>query len=211
VAYAARGAYKAQQGFFARGDASAGDTPQSNIDEMQRLHHEAAKDLQIAIAANPHLTPAYTFLLRMAKTSSMPFTAKEMLDQAEKTDKRSFYVRHEYIVSLQPRWGGSHEEMSAYAKSALKYADLNPRIWSLQGAADADRGEEQYRAGDYVAAVKLYTKALRFGDSLAWLKDRAACYCYQDKSAEAIADYRRVLSYDPNDRIAQIGVRGGRP
>ena len=211
AAYAARGAYKAQQGFLARGDAAAGDTPQSNIDEMQRLHNEAAKDLQIAIAANPHLIPAYTFLLRMAKTSGMPFTAKEMIDQAEKSDKRSFYLRHEYLVSLQPRWGGSHDAMSAYAKSAVKYTDLNPRLWSLQGAADADRGDEQYRAGDYDAAVKLYTNALRFGDRLAWLKDRAACYNCQDKSAEAVADYRRVLSYDPNDRTAQIGVRGGRP
>jgi membrane associated rhomboid family serine protease/tetratricopeptide (TPR) repeat protein len=211
MAYAARGTYRAQQGFIARGGEYASDTPRSQLDEMQRLHDEAAKDLQLAIAANPQLMPAYSCLIVMAKTSNMPYSAKQILDLAVEKDKRSFYVRHEYIVSLQPRWGGSYGDMSAYAKSASEFSGMNPRLWSLQGAADADRADDQYRAGNYSGAVKLYTKALRFGDRLTWLKYRAACNYYQDKKNEAIADYRRVVSYDPSDRTAQAGMTGAEP
>jgi len=204
IAYAARGEYKARQGFVARGGDYISNTPQSRLDEMHRLHDEAAKDLQTAVAANRHLMPAYIRLVSIAKTSNMPFSAKEIVKEAERIDPRSFYVRHEYMGALLPRWGGSYGEMSDFAKTAIKYCNLNPRLWSLQGAADADRADLYYREGDYSAAARYFTKALSFGDRVAWLKYRAACYENQGKSNEAAADYRKAQYYDP-DSAAQAG------
>ncbi len=133
----------------------------------------------------------------------MPFSTKEVLDKAEERDKRTFYVRHAYMLSLQPRWGGSYQEMSAFAKQARKYSDLNPRLWTLQGEADADRAYQYYVDGNYTAATKLYTQALKFGDRVNWFQYRAACYYKQGMKDEAIADYKRILYYIPTDMTAQ--------
>ncbi|WP_136526553.1 rhomboid family intramembrane serine protease [Geomonas ferrireducens] len=203
VAYAARGTYKAEQGFLARGTQYINETPQSNLDEMQRLHDDATTDLQKSLAANPFLMPAYCSLLRMAKTSNMPFSPKQIMDQAVNADKRAFVVRYEYIVSLEPRWGGSYGEMSDYAKSATKYGNLNPRLWCLLGVVESDRADDHYRAGEYSSAVRCYTNALKYGDRTSVLKYRAGCYFELYKKAEAIADYRKVLYYDPTDVKAQ--------
>lgn len=211
MAYAARGAYRAEQGFIARGEKYISDTPPSQLVEMQSLHNEAAKDLQIAVAVSPHLMPAYSYLLTMAKASNMPFSPKQILDEAVVNDKRSFLIRHEYMASLQPRWGGSYGEMSAFAKSAVKYNHLNPRLWSLQGAADADRADMHHIDHDYRAAIKSYSRALKYGDRVSWLKYRAGCYYYEGKKDEATADYKRVLFYDPTDSTAQAGVSGLTP
>jgi tetratricopeptide (TPR) repeat protein len=170
---------------------------------MQRLHNEAAKDLQIAISKKPSLMPAYTYLVAIAKTTNMSFSTKQILDKAEENDKRTFYVRYEYVLSLQPRWGGSYEEMSAFAQHAIKFSDLNPRLWTLQGDAYIDRADSYYQEGNYVAAIESYTEALKFGDRVSWLKARAASYYKLGQKDEAIADYKRVLYYSPTDSMSR--------
>ncbi|MBJ6800308.1 rhomboid family intramembrane serine protease [Geomonas propionica] len=204
VAYAARGTYKAEQGFLVRGTKYIDETPQSNLDQMQRLHDDATTDLQTALAANPLLMPAYSSLLRMAKTSNMSFSPKQIVDQAVNADKRAYAVRFEYIVSLEPRWGGSYGEMSDFATSATKYSNLNPRLWCLLGAVESDRADDLYRSGEFASAIRRYTKALKYGDRTSLLKYRAGCYFELYKKAEAIADYRKALYYDPTDEKAQV-------
>jgi tetratricopeptide (TPR) repeat protein len=187
ISYAARGIFKAQQGLY------------YETKNMQRLHDEAAKDLQIAISKNPSLMPAYTWLVIIAKQSKRPFTAKQILQKAEENDRRTFIVRYQYILSLQPRWGGSYQEMSKFAEQVMKYADSNPRLWSLQGEADADRADKYYDQGNYVSAIESYTAALRFGDRIKWLKRRAECYENLGQKDKSSADYERVRFYDPHD------------
>ena len=203
--------YKAEQGFITRGEESINNTPQSNVDEMQRLHDKAAKDLQMALATNPYVMPAYTSLMVMARTSSMPFSATDILKKAEASDDRTYFVRQEYMVSLQPRWGGSHEAMKEFAKSVIQYNDRNPRLWSLQGAADADRAYSHYQAGNFSAAVRYYTKALRFGDRFPWLEYRAASRFYLGKKDKAVNDYKKVLYYDPTETKSLAGAGGEEP
>jgi len=202
VAYAARGGYKTELGLIARGAKFIADTPDSKIQEMQRWHNEAAKDLQIAITKKSSLISAYSILMEIATASNMPFTARQILDGAEIFDKRTFYVKAGYMNSLLPRWGGTYREMSEFAQSELKYLNSNPRLWTLQGAADADRADDYYREENYAAAIESYTQALKFGDCVTWLKYRAACYYKQGKKDEATADYKRVLYYSPANTTA---------
>jgi tetratricopeptide (TPR) repeat protein len=203
MAYAARGAYKTTEGYWERGGKYISETPQYKIDKMQRLHEEAALDLQVAISKNPALMPAYVDLIDIAKASTMTFTARQILEKAVAHDNRTFLVRYKYIRSLLPRWGGSHEEMSKYAQQTTQYTHLNPRLWSLQGEVSADRADDYEREGDYQSAVVSYTAALQFGDRTSWLKERAICYSKLGQMDLAAADANRVLYYSPTDLIAR--------
>ncbi|NTW59495.1 MAG: SUMF1/EgtB/PvdO family nonheme iron enzyme, partial [Nitrospirae bacterium] len=210
IAYTARGVYKAVLGFNARGTKYISETPARDLERMQRFHEEAAKDLQIAITKNPFVMPAYDALEKMARASDMPFTSKQILQKAEAIDNRIFYIRFQYMRSLQPRWGGSHQQMKDYAKSVVKYADLNPRIWSLQGDVYADIADGYFRDDNYEAAVESYTAALMFGDRTDWLRARAACYYRLGQQEPSHADLRRVLYYEPSSQSTQIVSKVGK-
>jgi tetratricopeptide (TPR) repeat protein len=197
ISYAARGSYKALQGSY------------YETQNRPRLHDEAAKDLQIAISKNPALMPAYASLVSIARESKMPFAAKEILQKAEQNDERTFIVRYQYLLSLQPRWGGSYKEMTKFAEQVIKYIDLNPRLWSLQGEADADRAEIYYKEGNYGSAIEAYTAALKFGDRVTWLKRRAECYEILGQKDKSLADYERVRFYNPID--SSVVVRSAQP
>ena len=95
---------------------------------MIALHRQAAKDLQTAITKNPALMPVYSRLISIAMASEMPFTPFEIFQKAEKIDKRNYYVRATYMLSLRPRWGGSYDAMAEFGRYAIRYVDLNPRF-----------------------------------------------------------------------------------
>lgn len=203
VAYAARGIYKTRLGFKARGSKYINETPESSIEEMERLHKEAAKDLEIAINKNPGLMPAYRNFMSIASASRSTFTTKQLMDKTEENDKRTFSVRYEYMTSLQPKWGGSYEEMAKFAQHAIQYVNLNPRLWSFQGEISAYHANQFLQVGDYASAADSYTEALKFGDRVMWLRARAGCYERLGKNDRATMDYRRVLQYLPSDKTAQ--------
>lgn len=191
IAYAARGIHKAEQGFNARGIKFINETRPGQISEMQRCHDEAAKDLLAAIRKQPSLMPAYVWLLYMAKSSNMPYTAKEILQQAEEQDKRTYSARSSYLDSLQPKWGGSFEEMNAYAKQLMPYLDLNPRLWDLQGNSYYLQAFELHREKKYEAAVQLYTEALKYGETQKRLNLRASAYSAMGREDLAGADLKK--------------------
>ncbi|HUJ18796.1 MAG TPA: CsgG/HfaB family protein [Nitrospirota bacterium] len=188
ISFCARGVYKALQA--------------SSVFEKNKhqLYLDASNDLQTSIKKNPSLMPAYTWLIKIAtKTSDVPFTAIEILKQAEKNDPSTFNVRYEYMMSLKPAFGGSYEKMNVFSVQAAKYANLNPLLWSLQGEVDADRADNSYRDDNCAAAIKYYTAALKFGDRTSWLKNRAYCYERLGQNNEARADFERIRYYNLQD------------
>jgi len=183
VAYAARGVYQAQQGW---------DT-----------YDAAAVDLQNAIRKNPSLMPAYTWLITMAIDRDMPYTAQQILQAAEKNDKQSYSVRYAYMRWLEARMGkDSVDELTKFAEGLIPFADLNPRLWSLQGEADFFRGQRIQSRNNFGAAVELYTSALKYGDQPKLFDSRSFCYLYLGQKALEYADrdkYRYYASRDNSD------------
>lgn len=140
VAYAVRGRYKVSRGYFFRGGKFIDETPPENIEKMQALHEEARPDLLRAIEQDPKLLPAYSALIDIEQGSGSAEDAAYFESEAVKHSPAAYYLRHNYLTSLQPRWGGSYEEMQAYVDKLDEAAKINPRIWSLKGEVSAERG-----------------------------------------------------------------------
>ncbi len=204
TAYTARGVYKALQKLIANmwGSKYANGKPltKDELEKVRLLDRSAIKDLQAALDKDPAYTPAYVWLIKTARGTDMQIDTQQLMTRLNKLDKQSFAARAEYMISLKPRWGGSYEKMAAYAREAITYADLNPRLWSLQGEVAADQGESFFAAGRCDAAIERYTAALQYGDRIEWLKKRAECYDRLQKKDWAAADYERVRFYDVYDR-----------
>lgn len=203
IAYAARGIFKAQQGFTVRGKKPAKRTPSENLERMRQLHVEAAADLELAISKHPSLQPAYGWMIQITKASNLHFSAREILQKAVAADSRTYYTRFQYMTAMSPLWCGSMDSMIAYAMEIETTPTTNPRVWSIQGEVFAEIADFFYQDRAFVKAAELYTAALQFGDRTTTLKWRAACYYNLGQFKESIDDLDRALYYNPNDEIAR--------
>jgi hypothetical protein len=133
ISYGARGVYKVNRGYEIRGSKYIDETPPENIAGMTRLHQEAKGDLFAAIKQNGRLTPAYCALILIEQASGNTDDARNILAAGVRSIPETYYVRYTYLIALHPRWGGSYEQMQAYADSLGSDAVVNPRLWSLKG------------------------------------------------------------------------------
>jgi tetratricopeptide (TPR) repeat protein len=138
-AYAASGSAYVSMASKARGGAYISDTPQSNIDAMNRLLAQADIDLQHAVALNPQVTPAY---VAMINAGSMSLGGDYILHAA----KRGLAVAPDnYAIygvlsgAAQPKWGGSLGAMNRVAAQAQAHVKQNPLLAILLSAEPAYR------------------------------------------------------------------------
>jgi tetratricopeptide (TPR) repeat protein len=204
IAYAARGYYKMAQASSVRGNDYINKVSRENLQAMQRYCNEAASDFQIAVQKNPELTPAWIGLVRIGMIAAMPFSADDMFQEAIKHDRRSFYLRQQYMKSLEPRWGGSYDTMAAFASRCARDADLNPRIWLLLGSIYADQANLLSQQGDHPHAAEMYSQALQYGDRLDWLQYRANSLSKYGEYDKAVTDLEKILYYSPDHENATV-------
>jgi tetratricopeptide (TPR) repeat protein len=152
-AMTARANFYAALGWEARGEALISDTPPEQIQQMQAHHAKALALYQEAIAKEPRLLPAYVGLVKLGKNDAelgnTAFAAARKIDPACKV------LLSDRMTALQPRWGGSYEQMLALEQEMLPYLEKRPllalsRVWPyIDMAANLSR-EKRY---DEAAAV----------------------------------------------------------
>ena len=196
ISRAARGAYEVSLGYKQRGDRYIAETPSQNLAMMEATLGVAREDLEKALELNSKFPPAYVLLLRVAQAVGGTEAAAAIERRATREVPTTYYVRHEYLMNLRPRWGGSYEQMTRYAHSLTSAADLNPRIWSLNGES---WGELAFTAccteHDDAAAIRYYTVALHYGDRLEFLKSRGTLYLRTHRYDLALKDFQRYRDY----------------
>lgn len=127
-AYAASGSAYVAMAWNARGGAYISDTPQSNIDAMNRLLMEADSDLERAMALNPQVTPIYVAMMRAGSLS----LGRDYIHRAVRRglavapDNYSIYGMLSAVE--EPRWGGSLEAMDRVAQQAQAHVKQNPLL-----------------------------------------------------------------------------------
>ncbi len=111
------------------------------------------------------------------------------------------------MVALQPRWGGSLEAMAGFGEYCAHDVSLNPRFWVLLSDVYADVAYSLCLKGDDTDAVKLFDRALQYGDKLYNLQCRANSLQRCGRYDEAERDVRKILSYDPEHQAALTLMR----
>lgn len=192
-AYGARGFYRMNRGLSIRGYNSINQTSPKNIEAMRHYFNLAKLDLKKAIEINREFIPGYYALIYMETTSGSREITQEIYKQAIKISPNSFQIRNIYLHSLKPRWGGSYAEMQSYINTLDKPIQNNPLIWTLKGNLFDEMGHQARLDGDDELALKLYTKALAYGDRVSFLKGMAQVNRSLKKFETALTYYKKCL------------------
>ncbi len=195
-AYTARGAFFTSQGFEARGTKYAKETTDKQFHKMKEFHKKAWKDFDKAIEINPKLVFAHKGLIEISRASSSFKDTDKVFEEAVAHLPHSYNIIHGYIAAVQPRWGGSFDLMYVTGLEAAKHADINPRLWSLQGDVFAEKGYTALIKKDYSTAIEAYTKALSYGIRTSWLRWRASSYYGSGQLKNSLADYELIRTFD---------------
>jgi TPR repeat protein len=196
--YLARAEYFHSLGWKSRGSKWAKDTMRNQFDEMSNYFSQAVDDINTALELNPKLFSAYKLLISTATATGESEANKLFIEKALEISPYSFILRFVYMSDLEPRWGGSYRKMKQFAEEAQKYTNVNPKLRILQGLVYCDQGRMEAYNKRYKEAVKLYTKALSFGDFWYFFKERATIYYYYlHQYDKALADINSSISIRP--------------
>lgn len=137
----ARASYYRRMAWKARGGGFAGDTPAAQMTRMSELVERAIPLYRKAIALKPRLMPAYEGMLNLAKADSLDAVGEEAFEGANAVDPACPTIAKERMNALLPRWGGSYEQMEAYAARLRPLVAQRPLLALHVAAIHADMGD----------------------------------------------------------------------
>jgi len=95
---------------------------------MHEFFRQATRDLTSSLTVKPNIV-AYYELIRTAKADpTLEIPVSEYLNRALELCPACFELRRQYMVGLEPRWGGSYEEMGKFATESQRFAHANPQL-----------------------------------------------------------------------------------
>jgi tetratricopeptide (TPR) repeat protein len=127
-AWAASGTAYVAMATDVRGSKYMKDTPQENVDSMDKLLAQADSDLRQAIALDPKLTPAYAELIHAGRLGFGRAYTSEAIRSALAVAPDDYAIRSQAMWALEPKWGGSLGAMDRFATQAQAYAHTNPMM-----------------------------------------------------------------------------------
>jgi tetratricopeptide (TPR) repeat protein len=163
VAHLSQGIHLRTRAMRARGDALASEITPEQFAQMGSYFEQAAQELgkSLELAKKPLLT--YLYALDVSNYQGDAESSRNILDAALKVAPESFLIRQRYMGTLETRWGGSQDAMSAFVQET-EAANLPPEAMNrlrarvlVDQAWVAQHQEEFKRAGD------LYMQAYRLG------------------------------------------------
>jgi len=136
----ARGVFYETSAWDARGTKFSRQTPRENLRRMSDFVGRAIPLLDTAIRSNPRLMPAYEHLLDAALVDSRHDDEARAIKSAAAVDPACVGVATKRMQTMQPRWGGSYEDMLSYSAELARYVPGRPQLANAAAAPFADRG-----------------------------------------------------------------------
>lgn len=150
-----------RQGWAARGGDFASETSAEQFAAMAEFFAQAMPLYARAIELDGRLTDSYQGLISIAKNGGYPGLEQVAMEQARAQVPGCQEIAREYLVALQPKWGGSLEQMGDFIRAlepAMASAPLlvnqraAPYVLMVGAAHQADSSTaEQAAAVDQVA------------------------------------------------------------
>jgi tetratricopeptide (TPR) repeat protein len=206
VARLARAIYYVKVGEKRRGGAFISETTEEQLGGMEAAFTRASEDLEASLHLDDKPILTYAQLMDIARYVGNGESARAILEAAIKVDRYNLVVRVKYMGTLEPRWGGSEEEMRAFLEESRRAGLPEAPLRLLEGMIFADQAQTEKEAGDYTSAERDYRKSVALGndDCLLCL---AEVLTDEGKLADAIPIYSRSLALFPGnaDTLASRG------
>jgi tetratricopeptide (TPR) repeat protein len=205
IALTARGYYYSHLGAVSRGTAFANDTLPEKFQAMEKFLEKAAADLSAATGLDNGISVAFGRLIRLAKVIGKSKASEAVLSTGLRTNPSSYFIRAQYLGSLQPKWGGSLEEVEHFLTTFDGKSAGNPALAALRGYPDYVKADVSQLNGEDEKAVAHYTQAINLG--LPVHTERGRILDVLGRSSEALEDFRIDLASDPQD-VSALEARG---
>ena len=193
----ARASYFRSRAQASRGTRWAKDTSATQFAHMELNLGSAGQDVASALKLKGELIVGFEILIAIEMFAPTSGSDRPLVERALANWPNSFLIRKTYMHRLKPRWGGSYEEMQAFADAAQAYAEANPRLKFLHGFIFMDRGQLLSHDKRFEDAVQAHTQALSYGDYWRFRYERADTYWRMNRYPEALEDVTRAIALYP--------------
>ena len=195
AAYLSRGGHWTDVGFAMRGTAFVDKTHADNFTELARAFAIGEKDLLRAVELRPRLIAAHIPLMRGYKGTSQRTKLDAIVIDAVGRCRTCFLPRANAMLSMLPRWGGSYEAMSEFAR--LAPVENNPLLKVLPGFIYDDQADVLRSAKRYEEALVAINTAVASTDYWQWYVQRSQIYRESSQLALAVTDAEHAALLRP--------------
>lgn len=170
----ARASHLRQAAWSARGGAWARETPRESFQRMERFAEQALPLYREAIRIEPRLLPAYAGLLNLGILTSRDDLQREAIAGAQAQDPGCVEMARQRMNALEPRWGGSYEEMLSFGAELSRHLPRRPQLAIHVAAPYADRGDVLVSEDAFTReTVAILEAAVRIGSNEGALRQAA--------------------------------------
>lgn len=198
VSHLARGYYYTGRGEVARGSEFVDKTSPEQFQAMNDNFAKAVVELRKCLQLRPKAILAYHELLEIDRFASADVPSAQLLQQALHVCPGCYILRRVYLEKLQPRWGGSYQQMQRFADDSQPYAAANPKIRLLEGFVELEKAHDLMDDDQYAAAIPHLTRALTHGDHSFFYYYRALCYQHLEEFPQALSDMNHAVILEPD-------------
>jgi tetratricopeptide (TPR) repeat protein len=182
-------------GWEARGTRWARETSEDQLRRMSELFSKAVPLYLRALELQPRLSVACRGLNGIGRMSSDALQAYASA-HCTKVDPDSYYVALERMVSAEPRWGGSDEQLRRAVAYAAARTDRNPMMGALLGEAV---GYQPSLANDLGTVADELAAAARLGPSATQSSNAGRGYRSKGDPWQALVYLSQAVRFRPNE------------
>jgi len=212
AARVARGMYYTEVAAQRRGGRFANETPPENMAQMVDYLALAESDLTTSLTLTAKPIVSIVQLLKAAQFLGNRAKGLTWLKYADGIDPQNYGARRRYLISLEPRWGGSYEDMWKFLSWCQGRNTPNDYLRIFESRIYYDQATSLKEAGQKEQAIPLYRKALSLLDGintierLNTLKGLASAG-RGGNLGNYLNEVEEALRLAPNDRV-MLGYRG---
>lgn len=122
----------------ARGTALASRTTPEQFEAMRELVAVATPYALTTLDMEPRIYSACIDLIRLGRVDSNVLIEIAGIASCRGADPSSLVLYEAWLLSAEPRWGGSPEDMAIIKQEAALYVDTNPLLWTILLSAVGD-------------------------------------------------------------------------
>lgn len=161
AAHLVHGIWYKRRAVDARGGEYIQNTPASAIEKMLRFNAASRAELRksLALTRKPYLS--YFHLLGLSLMEGRPAEAANYLADGNKILPSNTLLRNRYMVSIEPRWGGSYTEMEKFIARSRSDGASTEGLMQLEAIMHEDMGHTLVAQGRTDEASKHFAIALQ--------------------------------------------------